>query len=120
MSPDMRLNWRKFLLALLAVMFGLGVMLPLVVDWACRCVYRSLWSMALGEANLWPLYTVNGVFYILCAIVAGLLAKRRGRRPWVWMLAGVPFNFLAVCYLYALEPSGAERTLAEDLNSAPL
>jgi MFS family permease len=76
--------------------------------------------MFRGEVSRWPLYAVNGVAYVFCAILGSLLARRKGRRPWVWAIMCVPFSFLAVCYLYALEPSGVERTLAEDLNSAPL
>jgi len=119
-SLAMRMNWRKFLLALFAVILGFGAVLPLVVDWACGCLFRYLAPMAIGETSRWPFYTANGMFYILCGIVGSLLAKRRGRRPWVWALVCVPFSFFAVCYLYALESSGVERTLADNLNSAPL
>jgi len=115
------LNRRKFWIALLSVIVALGWVLPIIVNWACRgCFFRYTTAMVFGKASHWPLYAANVGLYAICAIGASLLAKRRGRRPWVWALACLPFSIFAVCYLYALEPSGDETTLAEDLNNAPL
>lgn len=116
----MRLNWRKFLLALLSVMLGLGVVLSLAVDWACGCLFPYAAAMVFGQASSWPLYAANGVLLVSCAIGASILAKRGGRPPWVWVLASALFHVAAVCSLYALEPSEDATGLTEDLNNAPL
>lgn len=59
------------------------------------------------------------LIWIICAVIAGVLAKNKGRSVGGWVVAGLCFGFFAVIVIAILKPKSATGFVPQPPSSFP-